>query len=254
MNAAARIGPIEAKPTLTSDVAQHLARMIENGDLAPGDQLPAEHKLTSALNVSRTALREAVAALKAEGLLVSRRGAGVFVPAEGARRPFRIAAEDLSLVPNVLHVLELRAAVEIEAAGLAAERRTTGQAEVITAALNAIDAEMHKGLSGVQADFAFHVAIAEAANSPYFVVFLSYLRSLLIPRQCIRIEADPVMGSGAYLKMLQREHRAIEQAIWAGDSVAARDAMRVHLVDGARRYRRWAEEASATARQDEGGL
>jgi DNA-binding FadR family transcriptional regulator len=251
MNVGTRITPVEARPTLTRDVAQHLTRMIECGDLAPGVRLPTEHELTSALNVSRTALREAVAALKAEGLLVSRRGAGVFVPVEGPRRPFRIAAEDLALVPNVLHVLELRAAIEIEAAGLAAERRTSSQAEAITTALKVIDAEMHKGLSGVQADFAFHVAIAEAANSPYFVVFLSYLRNLLIPRQRIRVEADPIMGSGAYLKMLQREHRAIEQAIWAGDTVAARDAMRVHLVDGARRYRRWAEEASATAPQSE---
>lgn len=247
MDHTSRLGPIKAGPTLTSDVAGHLTQLIVGGEFAPGERLPPEHVLASAMNVSRSALREAVAALKADGLLVSRRGAGVFVPKDGARRPFRINAADLDLVQNAIDSLELRAAVEIESAGLAAMRRTTAQAEAIRKALEDIDAAMDSGSHGIEADFAFHTAIAAATNNSYFGEFLEFMGKLLIPRRRIRIDADPEIGSRAYLQMLQREHRAIEQAIRARDAVAAREAMRAHLVDSANRYRAWAKEAGSPA-------
>lgn len=238
------VQPIIRGQSLAAEVASRLAGIIELGNLAPGQRLPPEHVLTSQFNVSRSVLREAVAALRADGLLSSRRGSGVYVPTEGPKRPFRVAAADLDAIPGILQVLELRAAIEIEAAGLAATRRTLSQARAITAALEQIDDEAHRGASGADKDFAFHMAIAAATGNAQFTNILSYLRTLLIPRQRIRIQTDPAAGRDAYVRMLQREHRDIEQAIWAGDPVGAREAMRVHLVDGAQRYRRWAEEAA----------
>ncbi|MBM4072918.1 MAG: FadR family transcriptional regulator [Planctomycetes bacterium] len=244
-----QIHPVVRGRSLAAEVATRLARIIESGAFAPGQRLPPEHALTSQFNVSRSVLREAVAALRADGLLASRRGSGVYVSAEGPKRPFRVAAEDLDAIPGILKVLELRAAIEIEAAGLAATRRTLAQARAITAAFDRIDEDAHRGASGADTDFAFHMAIAAATGNAQFTSILSYLRALLIPRQRIRIQADPAAGRDAYVRMLQREHRDIEQAIWAGDPVGAREAMRVHLVDGAQRYRRWAEEAALELRQ-----
>jgi DNA-binding FadR family transcriptional regulator len=247
MDLASLVPPVGPARSLAADVAARLSALIENGTLAPGARLPPEHALTAQFNVSRSVLREAVAALRAEGLLASRRGSGVYVAAAEPRRPFRLAVADLEAVPGILNVLELRAAIEIEAAGLAAQRRTPAQARRISEAFESIDAERRKGASGADADFAFHMAIAEATNNPTFASLLGYLRTLLIPRQRVRIETDPAAGQDAYLRMLQREHRDIEQAIVAGDAVGARAAMRVHLVDGAQRYRRWAQEAAAAA-------
>ena len=88
--------------------------------------------------------------------------------------------------------------------------------------------------------------MARASGNPRFEEFLGYLRDLLIPRQQVRVQADPSVGHSGYLRMLQREHGEIEQAIRIGDAVEARAAMRRHLIDGAQRYRRWAEDATAT--------
>lgn len=227
---------------LTGEVTAQLRDLIRSEALGPGDRLPPEHALTARIGVSRSILREAVAGLRAEGLLTSRRGSGVFVAQGGQHGPFSIPAEDVAVVPGVVQVLELRAAVEIEAAGLAATRRTTAQAERITEAIGRIDAAGQNG-SEVRLDFDFHIRIAEATGNPQFARFMDFIGGLVIPRQRIRIEVDPAAGRDAYLRMLQREHCQIEQAIWAGDEVVARDAMRAHLIGSARRYQRWAREA-----------
>ena len=77
-----------------------------------------------AMGVSRTVVREAVAALRAEGLVTTRQGSGAFVATDASRVPFRIDPEGLSSIGDVLEVMELRLAIEIEAAALAAERIT----------------------------------------------------------------------------------------------------------------------------------
>ena len=227
-----------------SDAVHRLRDLASDPDRSVGDQLPTQTELAKRFGVSRSVLREAVATLKAEGLLTSRQGAGVFI-ARPAPPPFRLSGDDLDQIPGILNVLELRAAVEIEASGHAALRRSQAQADALRDALTRIEHEIDRGETAIDADLDFHLAIAEAANNPKFGEFLSYLRSLLIPRQRVRLHADPAMGHVGYLRMLQREHGEIEQAIRIGDAVEARAAMRRHLVDGARRYSRWAEEAGA---------
>ena len=88
---------------------EQIAQEIRSGRLPPGAKLPTEHELMEALGVSRTVVREAVAALRAEGLVVSRQGAGVFV-ADESRAAFRISADGLSSIEEVLQVMELRLA------------------------------------------------------------------------------------------------------------------------------------------------
>src|ERR1700737_3852494 len=70
-------------------------------------------RLGAAAGVSRTVVREAIAALRAEGLVVTRQGAGAIV-AEGARRPFRIDPAALGSLREVLAVMELRTGIEVE--------------------------------------------------------------------------------------------------------------------------------------------
>jgi len=78
--------------------------------------------MVAAMGVSRTVVREAVAALRADGLVVTRQGAGAFVAPDAERRPFRLALDGLPSIGAVLEIMELRASVEVEAAGLAASR------------------------------------------------------------------------------------------------------------------------------------
>lgn len=197
----------------------------------------------SALGVSRTVIREAVSALRAEGLVISRQGAGVFV-ANASSFPFRISLEGLSSIEDVLHVMELRLAIEVEAAALAAERATPGQAANMEAALEAIDAAIEKGEFAVREDFAFHRAVAAASGNPKFCKFLEFLGRHIIPRQSIRGSLDGPSDQERYLRRIQREHARIHQAIRCGDAPAARRAMRLHLNRSLSRYRRLAERGS----------
>ena len=97
-----------------------LTHDILSGRLKAGERLPTEQRMMAAFGVSRTVVREAAAALKSEGLVVSRRGSGAFVAEDASRRPFRIDPDALGTNGAIVHVMELRLCVEIEAAALAA--------------------------------------------------------------------------------------------------------------------------------------
>src|SRR4029453_13921873 len=124
-----------------------LANDIRSGGRAPGARLPTEQALTTALGVSRTVVREAVAALRADGLVVTRRGSGAYV-ADPAAGPFRIAAPKAAVLNDVLEVMELRLAVEVEAAALAAERASRRQIGAIRTAWRALDPPLQRGRGG----------------------------------------------------------------------------------------------------------
>ena len=236
--------PVTPSRSLTNAIAERIAGDIGDGKFAPGDRLPTEQEMVAAMGVSRTVIREAVAALRAEGLVVTRQGAGAFVAGDVGRRPFRLALEGLPSVAEVLDVMELRQSVEVEAAGLAAGRGAPPLRAKIDAALLAIDAAIGRGQSAVDEDFAFHRSIAEATGNPQFAHFLEYLGRFIIPRQSIRVAAHRAEGQRAYLDMIQREHRAIAAAIAAGEAAGARAAMRRHLSNSRARYRALAEEAA----------
>jgi DNA-binding FadR family transcriptional regulator len=225
----------------TTEVADRLAAEIASGRLASGARLPTEQEMMAAFGVSRTVVREAVAALRAQGLVSTRQGLGAFVASDMQQRPFRIDPEGLASLGAVLDVMELRMAVEVETAGLAADRATQRSLRAIGQALAAIDRAIGRDEAAIDEDFAFHRAIAEATGNPQFAQFLGYLGRFIIPRQSIRIEPNRLSRPRAYLEAIQREHRAIYAAIRAKDSRAACAAMREHLRKGRERYRRLVE-------------
>jgi GntR family transcriptional regulator, transcriptional repressor for pyruvate dehydrogenase complex len=239
-DANAVLRPVLPARNLSREIAERIAGEITEGRLPPGARLPTEQEMVAAMGVSRTVIREAVAALRAEGLVVTRQGAGAFVAADAARRPFRLALDGLPSIGEVLDVMELRASVEVEAAGLAASRGSAVARRRVARALAAIDAALERGESAIDQDFAFHRAIAEATGNPQFPHFLEYLGRFIIPRQSIRVAAHLPEGQRAYLETFQREHRAICAAIMAQDAAAARAAMREHLGNSQHRYRRLA--------------
>ena len=241
----AMLRPVTPAPRLTREIAERIADEIATARLPPGAKLPTEQEMVAAMGVSRTVVREAVAALRARGLVVTRQGAGAFVAADADRRPFQLAFDGLPSIAEVLEVMELRASVEVEAAGLAAERGSLTARRQIDAALTAIDAALDRGESAIDEDFAFHRSIATATGNPQFAHILEYLGRFIIPRQSIRVAAHRPEGQRAYLETFQREHAAIAAAIVKRDETVAREAMRLHLANSQARYRRLAAEAKA---------
>ena len=133
----ALLQPLEAPRGLTAELVARLTADITSGKLPPGSRLPTEQEMIAATGVSRTVIREAVAALRADRLVVTRQGVGAFV-ADHVRRPFRVDFDENSPLREVLNVMELRTGVEIEAAGLAAERASAAQIKKIAERFAAI--------------------------------------------------------------------------------------------------------------------
>ena len=221
---------------LVERVTTRLGADIRGGRLGPGARLPTEQELTASLGVSRTVVREAVAALRADGLVVTRRGSGAYV-ADPAASPFRIAAPRTADLGDILDVMELRLAVEVEAAALAAERATRKQIAAIRTALRGIDRALRGGDGAVAEDFAFHCAIAEATGNRQFPRFLAFLGNHVIPRQSVRLSVDTPADRRSYLERIQHEHGRIVAGISSEDPAEARRAMHEHLTRSLERYR-----------------
>ena len=231
----------------TQELTQRLAAEILSGRLEPGARLPTEQELSLSTGVSRTVVREAVAALRADGLVITRQGLGAFVPADVQRRPFRIDPDELKSAKDVMQILELRMGLEIEASGLAAERRTDHDLSQIEAALGAIEQDIDDGGNAVDADFRFHLTIFRSVRNRFFPQLLEFLGNFIIPRQALNVENGGDLDRVRYLRKIQAEHVAIYEAIRSQNTTGARTAARRHLSNALRRYQHISARASGRA-------
>lgn len=229
--------PAAVGRNLTQETTDALRAKIATGPMKAGERLPTEKELEAEFGVSRTVIREAVAVLKADGLVEPRRGAGIFVrDPEGSRRN-NLPTFVPSGVHEALDLLELRMAVEIEAAALAATRRSLSQDARIRECQALFERDIDAGASAVGRDAAFHLAIAQGTNNALFTSFLESLGSNAIPRGSLSEEDRARLIDRSYLERVNKEHRAIVDAISAGDADGARVAMRDHLSGSITRYR-----------------
>lgn len=228
--------PLSPTRSRSDEIAERLAEQIVGGRLSPGARLPSEQEMMQGMGVSRTVVREAVAALRARGLVVTRQGAGAFVSNDPRRPPYTIDPEGLGSLSSVIEVMELRMAVEAEAAAIAAERASPAQLKAIRQAQRSFCKAAARGERGVNEDFAFHDAIAIATQNSRFIEFLHFLGRLIIPRQSVRTFEDAA-ELRSYMQKIEREHQAIFEAIEARAPNKARELMRRHLLNGRDRYR-----------------
>lgn len=221
---------------LVETVGGRLRQSILDGEFQPGDKLPSEAGLTRQYQVSRTVVREAIAALRADGLVEARHGVGVFVCANQPPVALPFQGLETARISSIIEMLELRAGVEIEAAALAAVRRSPAQEEAIWERYDDLGALISGGQPTAAADFEFHLAIADAANNPRFREFLEMIGRHMIPRASLQASGAE-RAPGDYLRQIQAEHRRIAEAISARDEDAARQAVRTHLKGSQQRYR-----------------
>ena len=227
---------IERKPKLSEHVVSALRDQILGGQILPGQKLPTEGQMTETFRVSRTVIREAMASLAADGLVESRQGAGVFV-LEHPTLAFGSFNQDIRKVSQAINVLEVRMGIEIESAGLAAQRHNAAQEARIQEAFFEFERLLNLGEPTGKADFAFHREIASATNNPFYVEIIDALGDRTIPCDRNSPWYSVEVLSSEYLAGLQREHLLILKAISASDPDAARAAMRAHLVAAQHRYR-----------------
>lgn len=201
-----------ATPTSLVDQAiDGMRRLLASGEWSVGTRIPPEPALAATLGVSRNTVREAVKALAHVGVLEVRRGDGTYVAATTeVQALMRRQVERV----DALHLLEVRQAIEVRAAALAAQRRTDDDLAALdrlaARRLAALDAGDGQGF--VDADVAFHVAVVTAAHNP----LLSELYGGLVETLRASID-DPTQGYPAMLP----EHDAVLEAVRRGDAGAA---------------------------------
>ena len=218
---------------LSDRLATRLCAQIESGALKAGDRLPTEQQLAASHGVSRTVVREAVHQLKSKGMVQSRQGLGVFVAPPPQHQALAFDPAVLGSVQAVAHVVEVRRVLEGEIAALAAERATRAQIAALRHSLKAIDAAVASGRDGVAEDLAFHRVIGESTGNPQFRLLLGFLEQYL--REGMRITRGNEARRMDFMAAVQREHRAIFDAIAARDAVAARHHAIDHLIRGEQR-------------------
>lgn len=222
--------PLTIEPLHTrsyaEDVHRQLRSAILRGEAPPDSRLPTEAELGARFAVSRTVIREAIAHLRAEGLVVSRQGKGMFV-ASRAMPPVLRFTRLRSDADALVHLFELRVVVEIGAAELAARVRTKADLAALRAALDAMHDAIEAGANGADADVAFHYAVARATHNPYFAEFLDFVGTRFREALTGAWQNSRERGHGPYPALA--EHARLFDAIERGDPAAAGRAARAHL-------------------------
>ena len=225
----AAIGTVEALP---HRVAAFLSREIESGDLNPGALLPTEQQLSEKFGVSRNVVREAIAQLRADGMVEARQGVGSFVLAPEQRAAIRIDRETLKEGQNMERLFELRCILEAESAALAAERREQEHLDAIKGALDRMSGEERWQDGSIEADLLFHREIARATGNGYIHTFISFICEQI--RQTIHYArlTNPLHD---LVEVNVAEHVRIYEMLVAGDPLGAGEAMRRHITGAAQR-------------------
>jgi GntR family transcriptional regulator, transcriptional repressor for pyruvate dehydrogenase complex len=242
-NAASRLP--RKRRSLAQELVTVLSEQIRDGELKRGDKLPTESAIMEAHGISRTVVREAISRLQAAGQVETRHGIGTFVLDTPSPSGFRIDPATVVTLGDVLAILELRISLEVESAGLAAQRRSDEQLAAMRAALDELEALNAIGSDAAAADFQFHLQIALATGNRYFTDIMSHLGTSIIPRARLNSARIVRDDQQQYLQRLGREHEDIYAAIARQDGESARAAMRLHLTNSRERLRQAHEEAQA---------
>jgi GntR family transcriptional repressor for pyruvate dehydrogenase complex len=210
--------------TLRGRTAEHLANLILSGVFPAGEYLPPEDELTRRLGISRTAYREAICRLEAQGLVEVRHGVGTLV----IDRSREAVADSLLLLLRrrssaTADLLEARQILETETAALAAQRATAEELQALDTALDAMRRPGTTPDEYTAGDLRFHLTLALASHNEVLAALAESLRGALHDAIAATFAVD-----GRTERRL-RDHERILQAVRARDPVAACQAMAMHL-------------------------
>ncbi|MEC9342867.1 MAG: FCD domain-containing protein [Pseudomonadota bacterium] len=212
------------------EVAHQIEALVLEGVLRVGERLPGERELATETGVSRPIVREAIGRLERSGLLVARQGEGTFVgDVIGSVFSPQISALLASHHKALFDHLEYRREVEAITARFAAERATASDrallGDLVGRMAKAFEADDFEAEARI--DIEFHSTIGEIA---YNLVLLHTLRA------CYRLLSEGVFRSRTRLyrsrgarRALYEQHRAIADAVLAGDGEAAAHAAQRHI-------------------------
>jgi GntR family transcriptional repressor for pyruvate dehydrogenase complex len=216
-------GPLN-KTRLYEDIIKRIMDSIKRGDLKPGDKLPTERELVQQLNVSRTAIREALRSLEILGVVYSKVGSGTYIKEMSLDVLMDSFAGILKKNERmIMELIEVRMLLEVEIAKLAAQRITEEKAQSLEKAVKLMEKEIKEGGLGIKGDNAFHNELAIAADNLAMTSILNLCGELLDTTRIAALKAlgDPRIGL--------EHHSMILDAVKKKNSEEAGRLMKEHL-------------------------
>lgn len=211
---------------LPEQVADRIQGLIIADALHTGDKLPPERDLAERLGVSRPVIREALQVLSVRGLAQIKPGCGTYVQEPSAQ----VTAAHLELYfklkhcPNSLRdFFEIRQLLEVEAAGLAAERASSEDIAMLQGSISDMAAHLESLTDYIKADLSFHLALARAAHNDFLLMLLGPISNLWSQAISISAKAPGALPAGL------AHHQDILEHIACGDAPGARGAMTRHM-------------------------
>ncbi|WP_246079018.1 FadR/GntR family transcriptional regulator [Paenibacillus piri] len=216
-------------------IIEQIKTSIERGELHPGDRLPSERDLAEALSVSRSAVREAVSVLESARIVKIAPGIGVFL--EEDRNKDVLAKLNEIVSPqntNLIELIEVRQAMEVQAAYLAALRRTDADLRAIQSALDALERSVKAGQVAAEEDYLFHLRVVEAAGNQMLMESVKFFSDKCLAG--LHESRSQSLGIPGKSRAVLEEHQLIYSAIEQRNADRARDMMWEHLQNVKARY------------------
>ena len=226
---AASIGSLSSGSAVSA-VAKRLLEIFTNGSIEPGTRLPPERQLATTLGVGRSAVREALAALEILGIVDVRPGSGTYLRGAVSELLPQTLSWGLMLgEPRTLELIEVRGALEIYAARLAATRISDEALARLGDRVEEMRASIDNLKAFVEADLQFHLELAQSIDNTVLLDLLQSIRSLL------RVWVDRAVQQPEQALIAIEEHAAVYAAIATRDPDAAASAMAAHMNTAGRR-------------------
>jgi len=222
--------PVESR-RLYRQVADQIRLMIASGELAVGQRLPAERDLAEQLAVSRPTVREALIVLEVEGLVNIRMGSGIYVVRQHAAK---VAGAEREPAEGPFELLQARAIIECAIAEEAAGRAKPEDIALLDETLIRMGGLVNDASAVLAADRAFHTGIAAIVGNATLIRVTGEMFDMRMTPYFARL-ASYFEGPTTWRSAVG-EHRAIRDAIAAGDAASARAAMRAHLTMSQKRF------------------
>ncbi len=226
---AASIGSLSSGSAVSA-VAKRLLEIFTNGSIEPGTRLPPERQLAATLGVGRSAVREALAALEILGIVDVRAGSGTYLRGAASELLPQTLSWGLMLgEPRTLELIEVRGALEIYAARLAATRISADALVRLGEHVDEMRASIDDLKVFVEADLQFHLELAQSIDNTVLLDLLQSIRALL------RVWVDRAVQQPEQALIAIEEHAAVYAAIATRNPDAAASAMATHMHTAGRR-------------------
>lgn len=215
------------QPSITQEIMRQIKQQIADGTLKKGDRLPSERNLAQLFGISRASIREALKVLEMMGLVECVQGSGTFIGGSmesSLTQPLSVMF--LLEQGSLSQVLDIRRALEVTAAGLAAQRADAQVLDELELLCRRIEAQPDEKVR-VQADRAFHYTIAAAAQNPLLSTMLN--ASSVLIEDLIADARQRMMGADELGGDINTQHRSIVDAIKSKNAPMAEMAMRAHM-------------------------